>query len=116
MSPNIVIFSQRQPFGVLEFLSGFGIVGLYVSVVFVVGRLVRSSMKGKHMQVAFTEMPSVDALIGLCHAIFLAREHGRLDVEEELCMLILEIYRLPQAIHQWSGSLLDRELMTRQVM
>lgn len=113
--PQMTVFSSRQPVGILQFLAGFGVIGLYVSIVLVVGRLIRAGMQGVHTRVSYTEMPTVDALQGLCHAIFLAREHRKLEVEEQLCMLLLEVYRLPNALRQWSGSLLNKELMLRQL-
>ena len=111
----MLVFSEQQNVGVLEFLAGFGLAGLYVSVVLVVGRLVRTGFKGVHTRIMFAEMPTVDALQGLCHAIFLAREHNKMEVEENLCMLLLEVYRMPTALRQWSGSLLNRQLILQQL-
>ena len=47
-------------------------------------------------------------LRNLCKAIYIAREHRRLEIEEELFYLLIQLYRSPEALIIWSrSSLLD---------
>ena len=63
------MFNTRVPDGVLEFLSGFGLAGLYISFVLVIARLIRSGFAGLDRSVIFEDMPSVESLTNLIHAI-----------------------------------------------
>lgn len=95
--------------GLLRILQGFGLAGLYISFVLVVGRLVRGMMSGISMRVIFEDMPRVQTLVNLIHAIYVARESKELGLEEDLTLLLLQLYRSPEALISWTGSLLRDE-------
>lgn len=45
----------------------------------------------------------------LCMAIYIAREHRRLDLEEELFALLIQLYRSPEALILWTSKSLVAE-------
>ena len=58
---EIITLNEKVPVGALEFLSGFGVVGLYVSVVLVVGRIVRALVDSISHNIIYEDM----VMIGL---------------------------------------------------
>ena len=109
---QIVTLNEDVAVGLLQVLQGFGIAGLYVSFVLVVGRLIRGMMKGISMRIIYEDMPSVKTLVNLIHAIYVARESGEMALEEDLTLLLLQLYRSPEALITWTGSLLHDENRT----
>ena len=109
---QLVTLNKEVAVGLLQVLQGFGIAGLYVSFVLVVGRLIRTLMKGISMRIIYEDMPSVQTLVNLIHAIYVARESGEMALEEDLTLLLLQLYRSPEALITWTGSLLHDENTT----
>ena len=60
------------------------IMGLYASVVLVIGKFVREFFSGISHTIMFEELPNVDRILKLCTDIFLVRETGELDLEEDM--------------------------------
>jgi hypothetical protein len=54
----------------------------------------------------------VQTLVNLIHAIYVARESGEMALEEDLTLLLLQLYRSPEALITWTGSLLHDENTT----
>ena len=74
------------------------VVGLYMSLVLMVGRLVRMLTQNLSYQVAYMETPYVGRILNLCRDIYIARESGELALEEELFAKLSFIYRSPQTL------------------
>ena len=88
-----------------------GVVGLYVSVVLVVGRFLRMIFANVSHKIPYEHMSQVDTLWNVCSIIYLARQQTppKLILEEDLFRLLIEIYRSPEAIIRWT----DLELLER---
>jgi len=76
----------------------FRVIGLYVSLVLVVGRFVRMWLQGLSFRIMFVELPVPDFLLKLCLDIYMVRECGELRVEEELFSQLLFLYRSPETL------------------
>jgi len=85
----------------------FRVIGLYVSLVLVVGRFVRMWLQGLSFRIMFDELPSPDFLLKLCLDIYLVREFGELKVEEELFCQLLFLYRSPETLIKVTKQKLD---------
>ena len=72
---------------------GYSILGLYVSMVLVIGRLVRGFFAGGAAQIMFMELPNVDNILSLCLNLYMARECGDYRLEEQLFSKLLFVYR-----------------------
>lgn len=98
----MVIFSDKVSPPSLGFLAGYGIVGLYVSIVLVVGKFVRGFFSDISHSIMFEELPCVDRILKLCQDIFLVRETRELELEEELYAKLIFLYRSPETMIKWT--------------
>ncbi|XP_029464485.1 piezo-type mechanosensitive ion channel component 1 isoform X2 [Rhinatrema bivittatum] len=98
----MVIFSDKVSPPSLGFLAGYGIMGLYVSIVLVIGKFVRGFFSEVSHSIMFEELPCVDRILKLCQDIFLVRETGELELEEELYAKLIFLYRSPETMIKWT--------------
>uniref|UniRef100_A0A9J8AXL0 Piezo-type mechanosensitive ion channel component n=1 Tax=Cyprinus carpio carpio TaxID=630221 RepID=A0A9J8AXL0_CYPCA len=99
---ELYIFSDQVSPPSLGFLAGYGIMGLYMSVVLVIGKFVREFFSGISHTIMFEELPHVDRILKLCTDIFLVRETGELDLEEDLYAKLIFLYRSPETMIKWT--------------
>ncbi|XP_051948231.1 piezo-type mechanosensitive ion channel component 1-like isoform X1 [Xyrauchen texanus] len=98
----MIIFSDKVSPPSLGFLAGYGIMGLYLSVVLVIGKFVRGFFSEISHSIMFEELPCVDRILKLCMDIFLVRETGELELEEELYSKLIFLYRSPETMIKWT--------------
>ncbi|XP_006860331.1 PREDICTED: piezo-type mechanosensitive ion channel component 1 [Chrysochloris asiatica] len=98
----MVIFSDKVSPPSLGFLAGYGIMGLYVSIVLVIGKFVRGFFSEISHSIMFEELPCVDRILKLCQDIFLVRETQELALEEELYAKLIFLYRSPETMIKWT--------------
>jgi len=66
-SLEIITFSDRASSDAFAFLNSYGIVGLYVSVVLVVGRFLRMMVDQASHRIVYEDMPEVcEDVLGRC--------------------------------------------------
>ncbi|XP_071067930.1 piezo-type mechanosensitive ion channel component 2-like [Dasypus novemcinctus] len=99
---ELVVYSDKVSPPSLGFLAGYGIVGLYVSVVMVVAKFIREHFLGISRSIMFDELPSVDRVLRLCSDIFLVRELGELELEQQLFAKLVFLYRSPETMIKWT--------------
>ncbi|XP_078509091.1 piezo-type mechanosensitive ion channel component 2-like [Lissotriton helveticus] len=99
---ELVIYNDKASPQSLGFLAGYGIVGLYMSVVLVIGKFIREFFSGIARSIMFDELPNVDRILKLCTDIFLVRETGDLDLEEQLFAKLIFLYRSPETMIKWT--------------
>lgn len=78
------------------------IVGLYVSVVMVAAKFIRDHFLGIARSIMHDQLPDVDRVLGLCTDIFLVRELGELQLEQELFARLTFLYRSPETMIKWT--------------
>uniref|UniRef100_A0A672MF03 Piezo type mechanosensitive ion channel component 1 (Er blood group) n=1 Tax=Sinocyclocheilus grahami TaxID=75366 RepID=A0A672MF03_SINGR len=98
----MVVFNDKVSPPSLGFLAGYGIMGLYVSVVLVIGKFVRGFFSEISHSIMFEELPCVDRILKLCMDIFLVRETGELELEEEIYSKLIFLYRSPETMIKWT--------------
>uniref|UniRef100_A0A4W3JHF6 Piezo type mechanosensitive ion channel component 2 n=1 Tax=Callorhinchus milii TaxID=7868 RepID=A0A4W3JHF6_CALMI len=101
-SIELFVFSDRVSPPSLGFLAGYGIMGMYASVVLVIGKFVREFFSGISHSIMFEELPNVDRILKLCTDIFLVRETGELELEEDLYAKLIFLYRSPETMIKWT--------------
>ncbi|CAJ1072552.1 piezo-type mechanosensitive ion channel component 2 isoform X3 [Xyrichtys novacula] len=99
---ELYVFSDQVSPPSLGFLAGYGIMGLYASVVLVIGKFVREFFSGISRTIMFEELPNVDRILKLCTDIFLVRETGELDLEEDMYAKLIFLYRSPETMIKWT--------------
>ncbi|XP_060896547.1 piezo-type mechanosensitive ion channel component 1 isoform X3 [Labrus mixtus] len=105
----MIIFNDKVSPPSLGFLAGYGIMGLYVSVVLVIGKFVRGFFSEISHSIMFEELPCVDRILKLCTDIFLVRETGELELEEELYSKLIFLYRSPETMIKWTRDIHNRD-------
>ncbi|XP_054652198.1 piezo-type mechanosensitive ion channel component 1 [Dunckerocampus dactyliophorus] len=106
---SMVIFNDKVSPPSLGFLAGYGIMGLYVSVVLVIGKFVRGFFSEISHSIMFEELPCVDRILKLCMDIFLVRETGELELEEELYSKLIFLYRSPETMIKWTRDIRSQD-------
>ncbi|XP_054995933.1 piezo-type mechanosensitive ion channel component 1-like [Sorex araneus] len=99
---ELVIYNDKVSPQSMGFLAGYGIVGLYVSVVMVAAKFIREHFLGISRSIMFEELPCVDRIFRLCTDIFLVRELGELELEQQLFSKLIFLYRSPETMIKWT--------------
>lgn len=94
----IITLNERTASQLLAPLAGYGIIGLYVSLVLVIGRFVRMMFSGISYTIMFDELPNVDRILKLVLDIYLVRESGEMELEEDLTARLFFLYRSPETL------------------
>jgi len=102
--------------GVGSTISKLGVVGLYVSVVFVIGRLLRGYVANLQTRVMYEDMEDVSVPMYWCENIILARQEAgtaldnknskfqsnALQIEDHLYWELIRLYRQPEKLFRWT--------------
>ena len=79
------------------------IIGLYASLVYLIGRLFRTMLfSGQMYRVMFEELPYVDRILALCKDIYLVRECQNWRLEEDLFAKLIFLFRSPDMLFRWT--------------
>ena len=78
------------------------IIGLYVSMVFVIGRFARLFVSEVSYRIMFMELPYIDKILKLCLDIYLVRECCDFRLEEDLFAKLIFLYRSPETMVRWT--------------
>ena len=104
-SIEIITYSDRVVPIEFNFLSGYGIVGLYVSVVLVVSKFLRDYVNRLAQNIPYEKMAQVDGLRNVAIIVHSARgmEPIDLELEESLSQLMFQIFRGTESILLWTA-------------
>ena len=78
--------------------TSYSIIGLYVTVVFAIGRFVRLSFSGQLERVIYEQLHEVDLLVDYCEVVYIARYSVQYELEEELYRKLVKIFRTPELL------------------
>ncbi|XP_012946306.1 piezo-type mechanosensitive ion channel component 1 [Aplysia californica] len=93
---SIITFNDKKAPESLSFLSGYGIIGLYISFILLIGRLLRLSTTNQYLTIMFRELPDVDYIMRLVLDLYLVREMKEFRLEEDLYATLIFLYRSPE--------------------
>jgi hypothetical protein len=102
---ELISFSDQVIPPTYAFLTNYGIIGLYVSIVLVIGKFMRMFVTDLTTRIRYDSMPQVDTLRNLVTAISTSRSLDPPDLllEEELYHLLISIYRRDDALFAWTA-------------
>lgn len=78
------------------------IIGLYVTFILLIGRMLRLSTTGLSTTISFRELPNVDNALRLCLDLYLVREMQEFRLEEDLYAKLIFIYRSAETRVKWT--------------
>lgn len=81
----------------------FSLIAFYVSVVFLIGRILRSILSGTAYNIIMTVMPNPKPISNLCEGIYVSRITGDLSREDELYHELIDILRSPELLKMVTG-------------
>ncbi len=82
----------------------YSVLTFYISIVLVIGRVLRGILVTTSARIFITDMPQPDSILMLCESIMVYRMQGRLDKEEEMYFILIDILRSPEMIKAITGS------------
>lgn len=100
-SLTFITFNDRKAPSTFATLVGYGIIGLYVSFILLIGRFLRMSTTKQYLTIMFRELPQVDNILQLCLDIYLVREMKEFRLEEDLYAKLMFLYRSPETMIEW---------------
>jgi hypothetical protein len=97
-APQLYILSDNVPISIFASLSSYGLLGLYVVVVFAAGRFIRSAISDLTLHIMYEDLPNPDPVLQICSETLLAREFGDFETEETLYWQLITLFRSPQSL------------------
>jgi len=91
--PLRVVFELEKQAPIEESSSWGSVMGLYVGLVFVVGKYLRAAFQDSSKRCVYEEIPDVGVFLDLVTAVQLAREHGDLRTEFQLYYELMKVLR-----------------------
>ncbi|KAK6749437.1 hypothetical protein RB195_001816 [Necator americanus] len=98
---TIAFVDKAFPSFFAKYLQG-GVIAMYVSLVIVVGRLIRALFTNSPTDVMITEIPNPDFLLKICLDIYLVREAKDFFLEQDLFAKLIFLFRSPATLIQWT--------------
>ncbi|XP_069698529.1 piezo-type mechanosensitive ion channel component-like [Periplaneta americana] len=98
----MVTFSDTSFPKALSFLTGKGIISLYLGSVYILFRLFRNAFGMKIFKIIYLDMPYVDRILQLCSDIYLVRENQNFILEEDLYAKLIFLFRSPELLIKWT--------------
>ena len=99
---GLTLYVSSETYSPVTF--NFSVITFYISVVYLIGRVLRIIVAGGANNIPLTDMPNADPLINLCGGIYLSRMKGDLLMEEVLYYELIDILRSPEIIKMVTGS------------
>ncbi|CAD8086378.1 unnamed protein product [Paramecium primaurelia] len=96
-------------------LLGYSILGFYITIVYVAGKMARGIMSGGIDLIMLQDMPYPDNLLKICEAIIMARVEKDLIQEELLYFQLIDVIRSPQLMRNISGSFVAQRLQRLEI-
>lgn len=110
---SFFVFSRKT----LPSIINFPLITFYISIVYVIAKLFRAGMVPITAAIFINDSPFPEDIIMLCETIKLYRLKGRLDDEEELFFLLIDIMRSPQVLKAICGEstkVLEKQLIAEK--
>lgn len=84
-------------------LVSMSVIGIYVTIVYAVGRFLRIIFDRYSERVIYEELPETQKLFEICEGIFIAQLEGDMRSEKRLYDLLITVYRSPELMIKMTG-------------
>lgn len=88
--------------------SSWSVIGIYLGVVYTIGRLLRVVFQDSSKRVIYEEIPDTSLLEDLCNGIYIARIQHLLRTEYKLYYQLMSILRSPELLLNVTGTFCDQ--------
>ncbi|XGW30944.1 hypothetical protein V3C99_009703 [Haemonchus contortus] len=105
---TIAFVDRTFPSFFAKYLQG-GVIAMYISLVIVIGRVIRGFFTHNPTDVMITEIPNPDFLLKICLDIYLVREAKDFYLEQDLFAKLIFLFRSPATLIQWTRMKIKRE-------
>lgn len=99
---NISLYVISEKYSPVTF--NFSVITFYISVVYLIGKILRMIISGGANNIPLVDMPNPDPFINVCTGIYVSRMNGCLDTEETLYYELIDMLRSPELMKMISGS------------
>ncbi|CAF1285104.1 unnamed protein product, partial [Didymodactylos carnosus] len=99
---TLIMFNDKISPANISFLTRYGIVGIYTTIVLALAQFIRGSLFSGPNSIMFEELPQVDALWNFISDIYLLRTVDEYMIETEYFERLIYIYRDPQVLLYWT--------------
>lgn len=87
----------------LSSVMSMSVIGIYVTIVYAVGRFLRLMFDRYSQRAMYEELPETQKLFEICEGIFIAQLEGKLQEEKRLYDILIMIYRSPELMIKMTG-------------
>ncbi|CAF4702929.1 unnamed protein product [Rotaria sp. Silwood1] len=95
---TMILFNDKISPANISFLTRYGIIGIYISIISVAATFIRGELFGTTNTIMFNELPQVDGLWHFLNDIYLLRTVHEYEIENDFFDRLIYIYRNPQLI------------------
>ena len=78
------------------------IIGIYITFVLALSRILRIMVINSSMRIMFEQLPNVDKILKLLNSIYMVRENKKFMLEEKLFSKLIFLYRSPQTMIKYT--------------
>ncbi|VDL69571.1 unnamed protein product [Nippostrongylus brasiliensis] len=105
---TVAFVDKAFPSFFAKYLQG-GVIAMYISLVIVVGRVIRGFFTHSPTDVMVSEIPNADFLLKICLDIYLVREAKDFFLEQDLFAKLIFLFRSPATLIKWTRQKTKRE-------
>lgn len=99
----LVIYNDTVMSTVLSAVMSMSVIGVYVTIVYAVGRFLRIIFDRYSERVIYEELPETQKLSEIIEGIFIAQLEGDMVNEKRLYDLLIMVYRSPELMIKMTG-------------
>ncbi|CAF1213486.1 unnamed protein product [Rotaria magnacalcarata] len=108
---TMIFFNDKISPANISFLTRYGIIGIYISIVSVFASFIRGQLFGTTNTIMFDELPQVDALWHFLTDIYLLRTVREHEIEADFFDRLIYIYRNPQVLLYWTRETTNTQII-----
>lgn len=99
----LILYNESAMSSALSGVMSMSVIGIYVTIVYAVGRFLRIIFDRYSERVIYEELPETGKLFEICEGIFIAQLEGDMVNEKRLYDLLITVYRSPELMLKMTG-------------
>lgn len=99
-----MLYNDSVISNMLSSVMSMSVIGIYVTIVYAVGRFLRIIFDRYSERVIYEELPETQKLSEICEGIFIAQLESDMVSEKRLYDLLITVYRSPELMLKMTGA------------